>query len=475
MTSPKRTVVRRNKTTPASRSVTIRRSTSNKRGSRAKHGKNWHPEAALLSTMIHTGSYHKVLEAGVMADWFHAYPDEWEYMNRQLIRHKATPSKLAWRRKFPEFDLLPEEDIDYLIEEVRQSHTRHTMLVVIREATEGVREKVEPTEVLSQVEKRVMKLHQQVSSGAHSTSSMTEDWEATYAEVSARVARTSAGGMSGVTTGFPTLDQLTGGIDLGHYWVVGARLKGGKTWGLGRMVTAAAMAGHDCLYYSLEMPRRQMEMRLHNFLSAEFGREVYRSLDLMQGRNFDLLGYKRFLKKMSIEMKGRIHINDSAGTKVTPMSIAASVEQYNDGASRPRLVFIDYLTLMASNDWQAIADLSLAVKSLATDYGDTTSFVAAAQVNRQGAGKEPPSADDLAGSDGIGRDLDALVTLASHSARVKRWKLAAYRHGPDGQKWWTALDLNMGTFKEITGNRAKDMIAEDADRADQLTDEEDDE
>lgn len=418
--------------------------------------------------MIQDHVYHDVLEAGISEDWFHAYADEWSYMHRFLIRHKATPTIRAWHRKFPDFEVLPSEDLNYLIDEVRQSHARHSLLMMVGDVTDGIRGKIDPTDVLKRVERSVMALHQQVDGGGASQSDMSDDWEQTYAEVSARVARASHDGMSGVTTGFPTLDNLTGGIDLGHYWVVGARLKGGKTWGLGRMVTSAAISGNKCLYFSLEMPRRQMEMRLHNFLSSEYGQEVFRSVDLMRGRGFDLLAYKKFLRRMSSELAGKIIIDDRSKGKITPMTVAAQIEQH-----RPRLVFIDYLTLMSdSNDWQSIADLSTSIKGLASDYGEFCSIVAAAQVNRAGAGKEPPSADDLAGSDGIGRDVDCVVTLASHSKRVKRWKLAAYRHGPDQQKWWTALDLDMGTFKEISGNTAQDMIQEDEEAASMAMDDE---
>ena len=421
-----------------------------------RRSRNWHPEAALLSTMIESKMYHLVLEAGVTEDWFHAYTDEWRYVHRFIIRHKCTPTRKSLDRKFPDFDWQEPEDLSHLIDEVRQAHTRYSMLMLAAETTDSIREGIEPTEVLSIIERRVMSIHGQVEGSFGQQSSMTVDWEDTYAEVSARVARQVAGGMAGVTTGFPTLDNLTGGVDSGHYWVVGARLKGGKTWGLAQMTTSAAMQGHKVLYFSLEMPRRQMEMRMHNLMSSKFGQDVFRSIDLMQGRGVDLIQYKKFLKRMAVDLAGQIIIDDSSQKRVTPMGIAMQIEKH-----RPRLVFVDYLTLMSpSNDWQSIADTSMALKSLCSDYPDT-SIIAAAQINRNGTGKEPPSADDLAGSDGIGRDVDAVVTMASQSNRVKKMMLAAYRHGPDKQKWYTSLDLNAGTFSEISGDRAQDLIDED--------------
>lgn len=415
--------------------------------------------------MIEKKLYHETIEAGMTADWFHAYRDEFEYVMRFVNRHKATPSRMAFARKFPDFDWEDPEDIKYLIEEVRQGHARHSVLVAVGETSENIRSGMDPTEVLAVIERRIMQTHIQISQSGNKQSSLTDDWEDTYHEVSARVGRVAEGGTSGVATGWPTLDLATGGIDEGHYWVVGARLKGGKTWAAAQIACSALIQGHHVLYYSLEMPRSQMMMRFHNLLSSKFGEEIFRSVDLMQGRGFDLLRYKKFLRTMKSELSGKLIIDDSGGRKLTPLAIGAGIEQH-----RPRITVVDYLGLMSpSNDWQAIADTSMALKSLCGDYPEQ-SMVAAAQVNRAGAGKEPPSADELAGSDGIGRDLDALVTLASQSNRVKKMMLAAYRHGPDRQKWYTALDLKQGTFKEISGNKAQDLIDEDELNASQALD-----
>jgi replicative DNA helicase len=469
--SSNRKIVRRSKPASSERKVVVRRSGSAKQsGIKVKtkkrvRSKDWHPEAALLSTMIETRTFQDVIDAGVTKDWFHAYSDEWEYMERFLNRHKSCPTRKAWVRKFPDFDWQDAEDVKYLVEEVRQSHTRHALLMAIAETTDNIRGGLDPTEALSIVERRVMTVHTQVTGAGNKQSDLTEDWLDTYHEVSARVGRASSQGTSGITTGFPTLDLATGGIDEGHYWVVAARLKGGKTWMAAQIACSAIIQGHTVLYYSLEMPRRQMEMRFHNLLSSKFGQEVFRSVDLMQGRGFDLLRYKKFLSRMSKELSGRLIIDDSGGRRLTPLAIGAAMEQH-----RPRMVVVDYLTLMSpSMDWQAIAETSIGLKSLCGDY-PFASIVAAAQVNRAGAGKEPPSADELAGSDGIGRDLDALVTMASQSQRVKKMMLANFRHGPDRQKWWTSLDLNRGTFKEISGNDAQDLIDEDEENASKALD-----
>jgi len=451
MTANRKTIIRK-KSAPVVRN----KSSISKPRYQKKRSTNWHPEQCLIASMVQEQSYHEVIEAGVTSDWFHAYRSEWLYMNRYITRHKSTPSIKAFLRKFPDFELVEPEDFKYLIEEVRQLHARHSLLMMTGEITDLIRDGEEPTEILHKVERSLVTVAGQVDGSGAQQSDLTTDWQASYDEASARVHRAADTGMAGIPTGFPTLDGLTGGIDCGHYWVLGARLGHGKTWMAAQMACTALMAGHDVLYFSLEMPRRQMEMRMHNLLSSKYGEEVFRSLDLMHGRGYDLMRYKKYLKRLSTELDAHLVIDDSSGHKVTPLTIASQIERH-----RPRLVIVDYLTLMApSNDWQSIADTSSALKGLASEYPDV-SIVAAAQINRQGAGLEPPSADELAGSDGIGRDVDAVVTMASQSTRVKKLKLAKYRHGPDKQKWYASLDLKLGTFSEISGDKARDLIDED--------------
>jgi replicative DNA helicase len=446
--------------TATSKRKIVRKSTARSTPKVRAHPRGWNAEQALISTMLIDQSYHEVVEAGVTEEWFHSFREEWKFVHRYIGKHKATPSRRIMERKFPEFRLLDAEDIHYLIDEVRQLHTRHALLMLTGEITEAIREKQDPTEVLKVVERRILTVTGQVDGSSGQQSDLVADWMEGYAEVSARVERANDTGMSGITTGFPTLDQITGGIDEGHYWVVGARLGAGKTWMAAQMACAALIAGFDVIYFSLEMPRRQMEMRMHNLLSSKFGEEVFRSIDLMQGRGFDLLRYKKYLRRLPEELSGHLIIDDSSGKRVTPTTIAAQIERH-----RPRLIIVDYLTLMSpSNDWQAVSDTSAALKTLCSEY-DGISIVAAAQINRAGAGKRPPSADEIAGSDGIGRDVDAIVTMASQSQRVKRMHLAKYRHGPDKQMWYAALDLRQGTFSEISGSKAQDLIDEDEEAA----------
>ena len=188
---------------------------------------------------------------------------------------------------------------------------------------------------------------------------------------------------------------------------------------------------------------------------------MFKSMDLMHGKNFDLVAYKRFLKELSGKLDGRLVVDDTSRGRVSPSSIAAQIER-----NRPDIVFIDYLTLMnaGGDDWRAMAELSGEIKGIAMRY--EVPIVAAAQINRMAIGNDVPGAEHLAASDAIGQDADAVVTMRQMSQRVIKMKLAKFRHGMDGQAWFNEFSPNTGRFEEINGDDAKDLMDEDRANAD---------
>ena len=123
-----------------------------------------------------------------------------------------------------------------------------------------------------------------------------------------------------------------------------------NSWTMMRMATAALLEGYNIQYNALEQTRAEVAMRIHTFLSSSVGQEIFRNMDLMQGRNFDLKSYKLFLKGMKDSISGRMHVSDTSRGRVSPLTIAAQIERNN-----PDIVFVDYLTLMektGDGDWK---------------------------------------------------------------------------------------------------------------------------
>jgi replicative DNA helicase len=412
-------------------------------------------EALLISAVLRQSDHRTPMVEGVSSDWFLSYDSEWAWIEKYITRHHKAPSESLFCATFPSFKILKADDVEYCVKEVKEAFLRRSMIDLLQVAADKIRlAGVDAAEIVSATQRSLMEL-QIAAEGGKNESEVMEDWEVAYTEAARRYERNSARGISGIPTGFPTLDNLTGGPQEGDYWIVAARLGQGKTWTLIRMACTALYAGMTVQYNALEQSRAQIAMRSHSFLSSQYGKQTFRSMDLMHGKDFDLKAYKEFLVGLKDLISGKLIVNDTSRGRLNPSMIAAQIER-----NKPDIVFIDYLTLMntGGDDWKAIANLSAEMKGIAMHY--KVPIVAAAQINRMAIGNDLPGAEHLAGADAIGQDADCVITMKQISAHLVKMKLAKFRHGSDGQTWFNEFSPNSGKFDEVDGSRA-DQIQED--------------
>lgn len=72
----------------------------------------------------------------------------------------------------------------------------------------------------------------------------------------------SATGLTGIPTGIPKLDRNTGGLQAGGLYVLGAYTGRGKSALSAQVAVNAANKGHKVLLFSMEMPPRQVGVRM---------------------------------------------------------------------------------------------------------------------------------------------------------------------------------------------------------------------
>lgn len=421
------------------------------------------PEQLLISAVVNTGDHITPSAKGITSKFFHSYPDEWRWIERYISQHRKAPSKGAFKNKFPGFKVSKAiNDVGHFCDEVRGAHATATLSTSIEEILTDMED--------GQVEDAIKKMHSSALAiesalvGESHDSDIITNYQDVLDEVMRRVARQSDYGIAGIPTGFPTLDERTGGPQPGQVWIMAARLGQGKTWSLARMACAAAFSGFNIQYDALEGTRAEIAMRIHTFASSEYGKEVFKNLDLSMGKNFSPRQYKEFLQSLHTDVKGRMHIADTTKGLISPLSIAAQIERNKVDA-----LFLDYITLMdgsdgsGSDDWKSIGKLSKSLKQIAQMY--QVPIIAAAQLNREAANmRDLAGPDKLAESDSIGRDADAVITARQLSRHVIAMKLAKYRHGRDGFVWYCKFTPNTGHFEEVTFDDAQDLIAEDKDK-----------
>lgn len=415
-----------------------------------------HPEALLISAIIRTGEYQLLASQGIDSSMFHVYQDEMQWIEKYIRKASRVPSKPALKQQFPSFVVYKVDDTSHWCDEVRKEHKRQALVDLMDEAMLALDSDDEDRAL--DLMNRGVKGIQMHSGGIKQNFDLFEDWGEIYSEVSERVDRFRAKGFSGIPSGFPTLDGITGGFQPGWFIVLAARLGQGKTWNGIRCAWEAATTDHRVAYFSLEQPKFQIATRVHAFGSRKYAKEVFNPLDLNKGRGVDLRSYKKFLLDLQAKKgNGQFLINDTSRGVVTPASIAGVIEK-----DQPDMVIIDYLTLLkrVKEDWQGVADLSSEIQSMAKTYN--IPIIGLSQINRLGAGKTPPSADNLSQADALGQDADLVITHAQQSLRLMKYRIAKFRHGPGGDIMWDAkFSPGTGEIEEVSQQEADDIYEED--------------
>lgn len=211
--------------------------------------------------------------------------------------------------------------------------------------------------------------------------------------------------ITGVTTGFKDLDNLTAGLQPSDLIIIAGRPGMGKTALALSILKSAALDGNPCAFFSLEMSKEQIGMRL---LCAEAKVELQK---IRRGfiSDKDWTPLANAAAKLS---ETKIFIDDTAGLNIMELrSRARKLKAEHD----IKLLIIDYLQLMRAHKSkdsreQEIAEISRSLKALAKELN--IPIVALSQLNRavetKGEDKRPQMAN-LRESGAIEQDADVII------------------------------------------------------------------
>jgi len=215
--------------------------------------------------------------------------------------------------------------------------------------------------------------------------------------------------VTGVPTGLPDLDAMTGGLQPADLIIVAARPSMGKTslvmnWA---KPILDASPGKSIQIYSMEMPARALQFR---FL-AQLGRIDLKAL--LRGKLQDE-DWPKLTAAVGVfqGMQDRLAIDDSAN--LTPTSLRAKARRGARKYGPPAAIMVDYLQLMRcpgyeGNRTQEVAEISRALKGLAKKFN--CPVIALSQLSRQceqRPNKRPVNAD-LRESGAIEQDADIIM------------------------------------------------------------------
>lgn len=242
--------------------------------------------------------------------------------------------------------------------------------------------------------------------------------------------------ITGITTGFSDLDEMTSGMQPADLIIVAARPSMGKTtFAMNLVENAAIRTGKPVLVFSMEMPSDSIVMRM----IASLGR-----IDQTRVRNGKLEedDWPRFNSAISMLAEQKLFIDD--GASLSPSDVRARARRIARDQGEIGLIMVDYLQLMqvpgSESRVAEISEISRSLKALAKEL--ECPVVALSQLNR-GLEQRPnkrPINSDLRESGAIEQDADVIMFIyrdevyneESEDKGVAEIIIGKQRNGPIG-------------------------------------------
>ena len=202
----------------------------------------------------------RLAEAGVVSEMF---PNEDEqrafsFMSDYRIRYGVCPSlalvEVETDIRFPQY--ISQDPFDFWFDEFR-NYSKHTIMIDLLQELE---EHLVDGRVSSAIEllgEKHIKLKNLMRERKTTTSLSEIACEALQRHQLLQASMLH----DGVFTGFPYIDEVTGGVQPGDVWIVAGESASGKTYVLCRCAMSSVASGKNALFLSMEMPNLQVGRR----------------------------------------------------------------------------------------------------------------------------------------------------------------------------------------------------------------------
>jgi replicative DNA helicase len=399
-------------------------------------------ELQVLSRILKQGNMSLIRVNGITEDYFATYPDEYKFIEDHISQYGNVPDRETFLAKFPNFTIVDVTETDkYLIDTFNEEHLYAMTVPVINKVAEIIQtDSGAAVEYLqSQIPNLMRKnfiLGKDIISGAEER---LKEWEAKKANPK----------NFSIPTGFPQLDEITGGWQRGEEFVViFARTGQGKSWILIKSLEHAWKMGYRVGLLEPEMSAIKTGYRFDT-LTANIS-----NTSLLRGKDID--NYHDYIQFM-LGQKVPFFVTSPRdfNRKVTISKLRSFVE-----ANQIDILGIDGITYLKDERAQRGDNRTTALTNISEDIMDLSidlkiPILVVAQSNREGAKEddEAPDLENIRDSDGIAYNASTVIAAKQKGPGIELVN-RKHRNGRAGDKLLYLWDIDIGKFQYIPSEDA---------------------
>lgn len=418
-------------------------------------------QVQIINKVLQNKDYSLISMNNLTEDHFFQYKAEFNFIKNHYDKFRAVPDRLTFLNTFPDFDIVDVSEPDtYLIEQLFIDYNTSYMA----NGFNTIKKLIESGRIAE-----AASFFTSAAEGLHKGTSMTcTDIFEDTSRYDRYLDRMQNKDKYYISTGFPELDKIIGGIDTqNENMVIAARTGVGKSWTLLMMAAAGARQGKVVGIYSGEMSVDKVAYRIDTLLGHIDNQAITR------GNDFDPsvpVKYKNYLDNLKYQIPGTVKVltpNDIAGP-ATVSALRNFIEKNNLD-----MLLVDQYSLLedtsrAKTTHEKVANISREIKNLQVLSG--IPIISVSQMNRTTSEDGEQDTTQIGLSDRIGQDATCIIMLSRKLTYADEDKtqvqddqlilnVVKSRDGGNGKLIYKA-DFNKGTFIYLNPNMSSQAAAE---------------
>lgn len=320
-------------------------------------------ENRIIAKIVTERDLTAVRDRGVTPKWFYGpeHKDALDFILKHYEKYGEVPTKVAFQSHFgTKYKIVSiPESMDYLLDTCAE----HAQWMHAKEAALNVADDLKDrrtADAIASMEAGLAQIRSFSPVKTHLVNSMDNDrLEERWREYDSRKTST---GLLGYSTGFPTIDDATLGLQNGQLVTLLAQQKVGKTslcLTMGNNIYMKHKA--HILFVTFEMSVRELEMRQESLMAHINFRHLQKGdLTPLEEKRYD-----EWLDMAQADYDWPFHFMD-VGSGATVSAVEATAVRHD-----PAVIFVDGIYMMTDevtgerNSWEAITNITRALKRLA--------------------------------------------------------------------------------------------------------------